>query len=82
MQILSGTAGDLPRQVMAGIACYRHKVFIDMLGWSLPVRNGMELDQFDRAVTNQRAQRVYERAGWQRNDEFHTYELSLTDKKA
>ena len=48
MQILSGTAGDLPRQVMTGIACYRHKVFIDMLGWPLPVRDGMELDQFDR----------------------------------
>ena len=48
MKILSGTAGELPRQVMTGIACYRYKVFIDMLGWPLPVRDGMELDQFDR----------------------------------
>jgi acyl homoserine lactone synthase len=48
MQILLGTAGDLPRQVMTGIARYRHKVFIDMLGWPLSASNGMELDQFDR----------------------------------
>ena len=34
------------------------------------------------AVTNQRAQRVYERAGWQRNDDFHTYELPLAGKNA
>lgn len=33
------------------------------------------------AVANQRAQRVYERAGWQRNDEFYIYELALADKK-
>ena len=32
------------------------------------------------AVTNQQAQRVYERCNWQRNEEFHTYELSLTSK--
>ena len=49
MQILSGAASDLPQQVMADIARYRHKVFIDMLGWSLPTRNGMEFDQFDRS---------------------------------
>ena len=34
------------------------------------------------AVTNQRAQSAYERAGWLRNDEFRTYELSLSEKKA
>ncbi len=34
------------------------------------------------AVTNRRAQHVYERAGWRKEESFHTYELSLTDKKA
>lgn len=32
------------------------------------------------AVTNQRAQGVYERAGWKREESFYTYELTLAGK--
>ncbi|MEO3714086.1 acyl-homoserine-lactone synthase [Roseateles flavus] len=32
-------------------ARFRYQVFVEMLGWDLPCRDGMELDQFDREDT-------------------------------
>lgn len=51
MNITSGTITKLPIGLVEGISHYRHKVFIDALGWELQTRNGMELDQFDRPDT-------------------------------
>lgn len=31
------------------MAVYRHKIFIERLGWPLPVENGQERDQFDHS---------------------------------
>lgn len=47
MNIATGTAGCLPREVYAGFARYRQKVFVERLGWQLNCDDGMELDQFD-----------------------------------
>lgn len=33
------------------MAAYRHKIFIERLGWPLPVENGQERDQFDHSDT-------------------------------
>lgn len=51
MQTISGTAGDFSPEFENAIAQYRHKIFIERLGWQLPVENGMERDQFDRKDT-------------------------------
>lgn len=51
MDIATGTATCLPRGVYAGFAKYRHKVFVEKLGWELDCDDGVELDQFDRADT-------------------------------
>lgn len=51
LQILRGTAKSLPLDLFEGIARYRHKVFIETLGWDLPTRENLELDQFDRPDT-------------------------------
>lgn len=36
---------------MTGVARYRHKVFVETLGWQLQCQNGLEYDQFDRDDT-------------------------------
>ncbi len=51
MQIIAGTSERLPEILFTRISTYRHKVFVQMLGWELQCRNGMELDQFDRPDT-------------------------------
>lgn len=51
MEIIGGTAQSLSREVFEGIARYRHQVFVQTLGWTLPSQAGLELDQFDRADT-------------------------------
>ena len=51
MQTISGTARDFSPEFENAIAQYRHKIFIERLGWQLPVENGMERDQFDRKDT-------------------------------
>jgi N-acyl-L-homoserine lactone synthetase len=37
--------------MMDGMARYRHRVFIEKLGWDLDCSNGLEIDQFDREDT-------------------------------
>ena len=51
MYTISGTLSQFPDDFPARLASYRHKVFIERLGWSLPAQNGEEQDQFDRSDT-------------------------------
>lgn len=51
MQIMSGVLEGLPQGVYSQVARYRHKVFIEQLGWQLRTQDGAELDQFDRQDT-------------------------------
>ncbi len=48
MDIVSGTARELGPGLMQRIGRYRHKVFVEQLGWRLlGGTDGLELDQFD-----------------------------------
>lgn len=51
LEIIGGTSESLSTEVFERIARYRHRVFIETLGWELPGHAGMELDQFDRHDT-------------------------------
>lgn len=51
MNVVSGDPGALPADIFAKVANYRHKVFVERLGWQLRTRDGAELDQFDRPDT-------------------------------
>ena len=50
--IQSGTSGQLQAGLESDLAVYRHKVFVEQLGWQLPsAQPGFERDQFDRPDT-------------------------------
>jgi N-acyl-L-homoserine lactone synthetase len=51
MNIVAGTAKEFSEDFLTKLYRYRHKVFVERLGWRLPIRNGMEIDQFDRNDT-------------------------------
>ena len=51
MNVVSETADNLPHGLYSLTAAYRHKVFIEYLGWQLAAHDGMERDQFDRTDT-------------------------------
>lgn len=51
LEIIGGTPDTLSAEMFERIARYRHRVFIETLGWELPGHAGFELDQFDRADT-------------------------------
>ena len=51
MQFVSGEPTDLGQGLMTAIARYRHKVFVEKLGWKLQCENAQEYDQFDRDDT-------------------------------
>jgi len=51
MQTISGTSQDFSPEFAHAVAQYRHRIFIERLGWQLPVENGEERDQFDRPDT-------------------------------
>ena len=51
MEFITGTPNNLSDEVLVGLARYRHKVFVETLGWNLPTQAGLELDQFDRPDT-------------------------------
>ena len=51
MYITAGTTRALSTELFKEVSSYRHKVFVEMLGWQLNTQNGMELDQFDRPDT-------------------------------
>lgn len=51
MHTVSGTSGEFTSEFQTALAQYRHKIFIERLGWPLPVVDAMERDQFDRPDT-------------------------------
>ena len=51
MNRIAGSSNTIGKKLYTQVAHYRHKVFIEMLGWELETRNGEELDQFDRPDT-------------------------------
>jgi N-acyl-L-homoserine lactone synthetase len=51
MHFLTGTQNALSQNVVSKMASYRHRVFVDKLGWQLNCVVGRELDQFDREDT-------------------------------
>jgi acyl homoserine lactone synthase len=51
MKTISGSFSEFSSDIEAAIAAYRHKIFIEKLGWPLPTENGLERDQFDRPDT-------------------------------
>jgi len=51
LQMISGTRKQLQAEVETSLAQYRHRVFIQELGWPLPTENGLERDSFDRHDT-------------------------------
>jgi acyl homoserine lactone synthase len=51
LTVVAGTKDELPSGLEVDLAGYRHAIFIESLGWQLPVENGLERDQFDRADT-------------------------------
>lgn len=51
MQTILGRSKALSPELETALAEYRHKIFIERLGWPLPVANGMERDQFDHPET-------------------------------
>lgn len=51
MIVVKGTASQLPPGIEVSLAAYRHSVFVDVLGWQLPVEGQLERDQFDRDDT-------------------------------
>ena len=50
-QTTIGNASQLSASNLAALASYRHAIFIEKLGWQLPVVNQQEFDQFDRPDT-------------------------------
>ncbi|KRC69211.1 N-acylhomoserine lactone synthase [Achromobacter sp. Root83] len=51
MEILIGRSNRLANGVVRALARYRHRIFIDRLGWNLTGQHGLELDQFDNEET-------------------------------
>lgn len=51
LETMIGSAAQLSPGLTAALASYRHAIFIEKLGWQLPVVDGQELDQFDRPDT-------------------------------
>lgn len=51
VRIVAGTPKTIPGELMAGIARFRYRLFVELLGWELGCSDGLELDQFDREDT-------------------------------
>lgn len=51
MKTTIGKSKELSPAIEHALAIYRHKIFIERLGWTLPVENGVERDQFDHQDT-------------------------------
>jgi N-acyl-L-homoserine lactone synthetase len=51
VRILSGTPANLPPHLIAAIARYRYRLFVERMGWPLAGQDGLEFDQFDRCDT-------------------------------
>jgi acyl homoserine lactone synthase len=51
MRVISGAVAGLPEGYYGRVTHYRHRVFVEQLGWRLDVQDGAETDQFDRSDT-------------------------------
>lgn len=51
MHLVTGNPQGLPQSLQSEVASYRHRVFVEQLGWQLDTVDGIELDQFDRPDT-------------------------------
>lgn len=51
MDVVAGARDGLLPELRSRVASYRHKVFVERLGWQLQTQDGTELDQFDRPDT-------------------------------
>ena len=51
MDLVSGARESLLPDLYSKVVHYRHKIFVERLGWPLHTQNGVELDQFDRPDT-------------------------------
>jgi len=51
LNLVSGKPAELNPELRLQLAKYRHRIFIEDLGWSLPTVDGLECDQFDHADT-------------------------------
>jgi N-acyl-L-homoserine lactone synthetase len=51
MQFRTGTADSFEKEDFQRLSQYRHRVFVEMLGWELQCEPGFETDQFDRNDT-------------------------------
>jgi acyl homoserine lactone synthase len=49
--VTAGTANTLSDDMFCKVGTYRHRVFIETLGWDLKTQGNLELDQFDRPDT-------------------------------
>lgn len=47
MDVSTGNSLELSAGVITELSRYRHKVFVEKLGWELKCTDGLELDQFD-----------------------------------
>lgn len=51
MNITVGVSESLPARLFDDLASYRHRIFVERLGWQLQAEHGQEFDQFDRPDT-------------------------------
>ena len=51
MDVVTGGREALRPELYSKVAHYRHKIFVERLGWPLRTKDGAELDQFDRPDT-------------------------------
>jgi N-acyl-L-homoserine lactone synthetase len=51
MQIFTGSYDSLASGFAVELARYRHRVFVEMMGWELQCKDELEFDQFDRDDT-------------------------------
>jgi acyl homoserine lactone synthase len=51
MEITAGFSKRCSRGLVTDLAVYRHKVFVETLGWQLKCENALEFDQFDHDDT-------------------------------
>lgn len=50
--VVKGTGSQLAPGLEAALAIYRYEIFVETLCWQLPVKNGLEVDQFDLPDTS------------------------------
>ncbi|WP_017905120.1 acyl-homoserine-lactone synthase [Pseudomonas asplenii] len=47
LNIINGTARQLPSELIAGLGLFRYRIFVEKMGWPLKCEEGLESDEFD-----------------------------------